>query len=127
MSDNYQAVYDAVTNKITRCDPNGIVERAAREAFFQLADVRPHLQQEIYAVSHEMQRPSVTYRPQLLPDGNMWCALYGEDLATGVVGFGETPAKAMAAFDEAWNSEKPPKLKAPDPTWDGSQYTGKDA
>jgi len=28
-------------------------------------------------------------------------AIYG-DLPTGVVGTGETPTKAMAAFDQAW-------------------------
>ena len=35
----------------------------------------------------------------------MWCALFGENLQDGVAGFGETPAKAMWAFDVAWNSQ----------------------
>lgn len=52
--------------------------------------------------------PHVLIRPDLYPDGDMWCALHGEDLATGVAGFGETPEKAMAAFDEAWRSARTP-------------------
>jgi hypothetical protein len=34
----------------------------------------------------------------------MWCALFGDNLQEGVVGFGETPAKAMYAFDTAWGA-----------------------
>ena len=49
--------------------------------------------------------PSVLYRPRLFKDGSMWCALYGEDLQTGVTGFGKSPAEAMTAFDEAWVQE----------------------
>jgi hypothetical protein len=47
-------------------------------------------------------RPHVLMRPKLYPDGNMWCALYGEDLVTGCAGFGPTPAEAMADFDANW-------------------------
>ena len=53
----------------------------------------------------EYQRPSVVFKPALAKDGNMWCALFGENLQEGVAGFGETPAKAMYAFDTAWGSE----------------------
>lgn len=54
-------------------------------------------------------RPSVLYRPALMADGNMWCALYGKDAQSGVAAFGETPEKAMEAFDEAWATLAPPK------------------
>jgi hypothetical protein len=54
------------------------------------------------------QLPSVLYRPSLSADGTKWCALYGDDLASGVAGFGDTPAEAMAAFDAAWTSERTP-------------------
>lgn len=50
----------------------------------------------------EFGRPSVMYRPELSQDGDAWIALYGRDLAVGVVGTGSTPAEAMAAFDRAW-------------------------
>lgn len=46
--------------------------------------------------------PSAIYRPKLMADGDMWCALYGDNLQEGVSGFGKTPAEAMYAFDEAW-------------------------
>ena len=52
----------------------------------------------------ELMRPSVVFKPALSKDGNMWCALFGENLAEGVAGFGETPAKAMWAFDTAWHT-----------------------
>lgn len=54
----------------------------------------------------EYQRPSVVFKPTLTQDGNMWCALFGENLQEGVAGFGETPAKAMYAFDQAWLSQR---------------------
>lgn len=56
----------------------------------------------------EQQRPSVVFKPTLSQDGDMWCALFGENLQDGVAGFGETPAKAMYAFDHAWVTERTP-------------------
>lgn len=53
----------------------------------------------------EYQRPSVVFKPVLSKDGNMWCALFGENLQEGVAGFGETPQHAMWAFDQAWSSK----------------------
>jgi hypothetical protein len=66
------------------------------------------LQQEIYAVSHEQQRPSVLFKPSVVPDGSKWCALYGEDLMSGVCGFGDTPDEAMRDFDNNWWKQKTP-------------------
>ena len=45
-------------------------------------------------------------RPRVFPDGDQWCALYGEYLMTGVCGFGDTPSDACAAFDIAWTTER---------------------
>lgn len=50
----------------------------------------------------EYERPSVVFKPKLSRDGNMWCALFGENLQEGVAGFGETPGAAMWSFDQAW-------------------------
>lgn len=47
--------------------------------------------------------PHVLMRPALMADGDMWCALYGANLMEGIAGFGETPEKAMEAFDLAWS------------------------
>lgn len=90
MSD-YQAVYDAVSNN-----------------FSGASYLWQHAQQEIYCVSHEMQRPSVLYRPSIYMDGNKWCALYGDDLVNGVAGFGDTPALAMEDFDKNWREQRTP-------------------
>jgi hypothetical protein len=48
--------------------------------------------------------PSAVFRPALSIDGNQWCALYGADLQSGVAGFGDTPALAMADFDNNWRT-----------------------
>jgi hypothetical protein len=45
-------------------------------------------------------------RPRVFPDGNQWCALYGENLQEGVAGFGDTPAKASVDFDIQWLNAK---------------------
>ena len=46
----------------------------------------------------------------------MWIALYGENLQTGVVGCGATPAEAMNEFDLAWSvNTHPEKASAPEP------------
>lgn len=55
-------------------------------------------------------RPSVLFRPRLFPDGDRWCALYGDNLQEGVAGFGSTPAGAMADFDQAWVMRIPPRV-----------------
>lgn len=46
--------------------------------------------------------PSFLFKPKVFPDGNKWCALYGDDIQIGVAGFGDSPAKAMQDFDNNW-------------------------
>ena len=36
-------------------------------------------------------------------DGDKWCALYGEDLQSGIAGFGDTPFLAMADLRDNLN------------------------
>lgn len=43
-------------------------------------------------------------------DGGAWCVLWGENLHTGISGFGDTPYQAVLAFNRAvhaksWASE----------------------
>ena len=104
MSDSYQAIYDAVRSKISGGDIAGAVESVARDAF----DMRFAKERIISFAQEQMDewgRPCVVFRPALSRDGNMWCALLGENLQVGLAGFGETPAKAMAAFDLAFYKE----------------------
>lgn len=105
MSDTYQAVYDAVRSRISSCDVGAIIRDAAHlDASYAIEGVR----RDFDAVTGEMQRPSVLYRPALSIDGNQWCALYGNNIQAGVAGFGNTPAEAMADFDKNWNEQRTP-------------------
>lgn len=97
--DTYQAVYDAVRSKIGHCDPGQIIRDACHlDASFAIEGVR----QDFRIVADEMQRPAAVFRPRIFPDGDQWCALYGDDLMAGVAGFGKTPSDAMHDFDRSW-------------------------
>lgn len=64
-----------------------------------------HLRQaaiNIYNYSVELNRPSFLFKPKLSIDGDMWCALYGDDLQDGVAGFGISPYAALYDFDNKW-------------------------
>jgi hypothetical protein len=50
----------------------------------------------------QLTRPFMLLRPRIFPDGNMWCALYGDNLQDGVCAFGETPDAASIQFDIEW-------------------------
>ena len=69
-----------------------------------------HLQAMMQAAFNNLcaawERPSVLYRPRLFMDGDMYCALLGENLQEGCAGFGKTPAEAMSDFDKAWRGEE---------------------
>ncbi len=59
--------------------------------------------QRIYQdVTMELSRPSVIYRPTFGQDGNAFFFLLGEDLASGISGWGETPEAAARDFDRVW-------------------------
>jgi len=34
-------------------------------------------------------------------DGDQWCVLWGENIQSGIAGFGDTPAAATEAFERA--------------------------
>jgi hypothetical protein len=63
------------------------------------------LHQERMLTEAQRQRPFVLLQPKLYPDGDQWCALYGDNIQEGVCGFGNTPHRASLAFDEAWNRQ----------------------
>jgi len=78
---------------------DAIDSNMAANAICHAADMAKASWQE---AAYEQMRPSVVFKPSLSQDGDMWCALFGDNLQGGVAGFGETPAKAMWAFDTAW-------------------------
>lgn len=107
MSDNYQAIYDAVRSRISGGNIGDIAERALREAF-DMGNTRAIVIEAVGIVQAEHTRPSVLYRPALSADGDQWCALLGDNIQMGVAGFGNTPADAMADFDMAFLKERTP-------------------
>lgn len=38
---------------------------------------------------------------RIYPDGDQWCALYGDNIQDGIAGFGPSPAAAIQAFETA--------------------------
>ena len=101
--DNYQAVYDAVRSRISNGDIGQAVGDAVREA-----NIGHYVEMAFEAVrsaASEHQRPSTMMRPKLYKDGDQWCALYGDDVQSGVTGFGESPQQAMWEFDAAWYAD----------------------
>jgi hypothetical protein len=107
MSDNYQAIYDAVRSRISGGNIGDIVREAARTAF-DISHSQAMICDQFMAVTWEMQRPAVLFRPSVYADGGQWCALYGDDIQIGVSGFGETPEAAMADFDKNWHAQRTP-------------------
>lgn len=64
------------------------------------------VREAVWEMTGWLSAPHTRMRPRIFPDGNMWCALYGENLQEGVAGFGETPEKACADFDKNWSSQR---------------------
>ncbi|SNS16436.1 hypothetical protein [Pseudomonas segetis] len=104
MSDSYQAIFDAVRSKIGNVDAGEAIERSFRDMniahYFEMASAEARM--AICSIQEEMTAPSAVYRPSISVDGNQWCALYGDDLQSGVAGFGDTPEQAMADFNKNW-------------------------
>ncbi|MEG9884073.1 MAG: hypothetical protein V6Z86_05565 [Hyphomicrobiales bacterium] len=108
MTDTYQAVYDAVRSRIRGCDTGDILRDVVREAFAYTSQMMDEVKNEHLTAAWELQRPTAVFKPSIYPDGNMWCALLGENIQEGVCGFGETPEKAAKAFDLAWINKRTP-------------------
>jgi len=109
MSGNYQAVYDAVRSRFNGCDTSQAVESAISNAFSNMYVIPEVVRSCISEVAIEMMRPFYLLKPKVFPDGDQWCALYGENLQEGVAAFGETPAKASTQFDIEWLNSKAKK------------------
>jgi len=85
------------------------VERANLTAASLLGEANMFKRQRAEEELLQSQRPSTEYPPKLSIDGDMWCALYGENLQDGVAGFGRSPREALADFDEQWVKNLEPK------------------
>lgn len=110
MSDTYQAVYDAIRSRF-HFNSSELIDRLSQQFDISHAVYMVRDAWQVSAASHE--RPFVLLKPKLYPDGNMWCALYGDNLQDGLAGFGKTPAEAAEAFDAAWFNQTCGKAPAP--------------
>lgn len=72
--------------------------------------------QQMFDTSIELTRPSVIWKPKLSLDGNQYCALYGDDLQSGIAGFGDTAHKAMLDFDKNWFEQQAPQASKSPPS-----------
>ena len=68
--------------------------------------VRVALCEEAAITRAALTAPHVLMKPDFYPDGNMWCALLGENLQEGGAGFGETPELAASDFDKNWREQR---------------------
>lgn len=59
------------------------------------------------ARAERMNTPSMMLLPKLFIDGDQWCALFGDNLQGGVVGFGDSPDEAYLDFDKEWYKKLP--------------------
>ena len=79
---------------------NGEMSKLAEDAICFTSEV---IRNEMcYAIS-QYTLPSVVYKPRVFIDGKQWCALYGDNIQDGVVGFGKSPAEAMWDFNKNWH------------------------
>jgi hypothetical protein len=98
--DSYQPIYDAVRSRISNCNPSEII--IEKVSNWDISWTLEIIKQEFVSAAQEVMRPSVIFKPKLYQDGDQWCFLFGESLADGVAGFGETPAHAAKEFDKNW-------------------------
>ena len=107
MNDSYQAIYDAVRSKMSNCDVGSAIASAIREA-----NIPHYVERAAHAVENAAAcyvEPAAIYRPKVYVDGDQWCALYGDDLQSGVCGFGISPNAAVTDFNKNWYAKLPKK------------------
>jgi len=108
MSDQYQAIYDAVRSKF---NGGGNIEDAVRDAMREFG-ISYQIERVAYAyqvAAVAQEAPSVLYKPKIYIDGSQWCVLYGDDIQNGIAGFGDSPQKAMHDFDDNFSKSLPQK------------------
>ena len=100
--DSYQAVYDAVRSRVNQVDLGAAVESVLTACGFDHYAMQIRVAHQEAASEH--MRPCVMFRPSIQVDGNMWCALYGKDLQSGIAGFGKSVSDAMHDFDKNYHA-----------------------
>lgn len=63
-------------------------------------------QERSYAIALEAEYARFAkLKPRLFRDGDQWCVLFGNDLMTGIAGFGDTPHEAVIMWDKQWTTK----------------------
>lgn len=52
-------------------------------------------------ITEQEMKKFVMLKPKLFKDGDKWCVLLGDDLQSGIAGFGDSPYKAILDWDNA--------------------------
>ena len=98
MTDNYQAVYDAVRSRFHCSIDGNEIANSIASMFDSAGQAMLQAGYSAQTTEDERQRPSVLFRPTLpLIAGQGWRAKYGD-----LTAYGASPVEAMAAFDAAW-------------------------
>ncbi len=82
------------------------VEKGVFDAFYNAAQIASNAALCYQDAGEMAARPSVVLKAKVYPDGDMWCALYGDNIQEGVCGFGKTPDKACRDFDNNWKTQE---------------------
>lgn len=90
---------DADNQRLVRESAIFHMERSAALVVDELAELARSLWDKQAA-------PHVLMRPDIARDGNKWSVLYGSNIMDGVCGYGDTPAEAMADFDQRWREQR---------------------
>ena len=67
-----------------------------------LNELHRAFENEMREISYQYTRPHFMYKIIPYKDGNQWCALLGENIHEGIVGFGSSAAEALQNFDIAY-------------------------
>lgn len=97
---DYQAVYDAIRSRVSRVNIDDVIRCELQN--MNLSFYAERASARCLDAIAEYDRPSTIYKPKLSSDGNMWCALLGDNLQDGVAGFGKSPSAAYVDFDNNW-------------------------
>ena len=105
MSDNYQAVYDAVRSRFSNFDSSGLIDNIASK--FDISWTMSRLEETIKDAVIEAAEYSrfAMLKPTLLQDGNMWICCLGDNLQVGIAGVGETPYLAIIDWNKAFHKK----------------------
>lgn len=88
-------------------------EEESREVASRLmhfADIE-HQEKSMFLCQQQEYYLFLTLKPKFGIDGNQHYVLYGEDLQSGIAGFGDTLYKAILDFNNAFHKAVPQKSK----------------